>query len=288
MKILRYKVEEECVVRNVLKNHFLMSERFIRKLKKAQRIKCNDENVYLDYKLQKNDVLTIDIEFDEVSDGIEAENIPLDVLYEDDFMLIVNKPSNMVVHPTCLHQNHTLANAVSYYLASKNELTTIRFVNRLDKDTTGVVIFAKSEYIQECLVRSGYEKEYIAILDGVIDMPCGTIDLAIKRDESSIMLRKIDCNGERAITHFEVLKVFNDMTLMRYMLETGRTHQIRVHSKAIGATILGDDLYGKKSELIDRQALHAHKISFIHPITKEKIEVVAEVPEDMQKIIYNK
>lgn len=289
-KILIYKEINENTIKNVLKTHFLMSERFIRKLKNEKRIKCNNENVYLDYKLKKDDILTINIEFEETSENIIAENLPINILYEDDFILIINKESNMVVHPTCLHQNHTLANAVQFYLENKNEHTKIRFVNRLDRDTTGIVIFAKSEYIQECLSKQMQEnifhKEYIAIVTGIVEKLEDTISFPIKRDETSIMLRKTAPDGESAITHYKVIKYLrNNTTLINYKLETGRTHQIRVHSKAIGHPILGDDLYGEKSQFINRQALHAYKIIFNHPITKQTLEIIAEIPDDMKNII---
>jgi len=289
-KMLVYKAESEVLIKNVLKQHFEMSERFIRKLKLNKRIKCNGQNVYLDYKLACNDILTINIAFDEISENIVAENLHINVLYEDEFVMAINKPPNMVVHPTCLHQSHTLANAIQYYLEQKNEKTKIRFVNRLDRDTSGIVVFAKSEYIQECLVKQMekniFKKEYIAIVEGIVKEKSGVVDYPIKRDESSIMLRKIAEDGEKAVTHFEVVKELkNNMTLMKYYLETGRTHQIRVHSKAIGHTILGDDLYGKSSRLINRQALHAYKVSFIHPITKEILQIIADIPPDIKSII---
>jgi len=164
----------------------------------------------------------------------------------------------------------------------------MRFVNRLDRDTTGIVIFAKSEYIQESLAMQMQNgtliKEYRAIVEGALE-GSETIDKPIKRQEGSIMLREIADDGERAVTHYEVVRNLNNISLVKVILETGRTHQIRVHMKSIEHSLIGDDLYGNKSELIDRQALHAYKMIFIHPIINEKMEFIAPIPEDMKKII---
>ena len=239
--------------------------------------------------LKPDDILTVDINFDETSE-ILPENIPLDIIFEDDYLIIINKPANTVVHPTCLHREHTLANAVQFYLNQHNIHTKIRFVNRLDKDTTGLIIFAKSEYIQESFTQqmkqNTFEKEYIAVVKGDVRQKEGIITFPITRDENSIMLRKIAPDGENAVTHFEVLKKLkNGNTLMKFVLKTGRTHQIRVHSKAIGHPILGDGLYDTASSLIDRQALHAYKVSFVHPVAHEKMEFFADIPEDIKNII---
>jgi 23S rRNA pseudouridine1911/1915/1917 synthase len=177
---------------------------------------------------------------------------------------------------------------VKFYLDSKNEKIKMRFVNRLDRDTTGIVIFAKSEYIQESLAMQMQDgtliKEYRTIVEGILK-DSGTIDKPIKRQEGSIMLREVAEDGERAVTHYEVLQNMNNMSLIKVILETGRTHQIRVHMKSIGHPLVGDDLYGNKSELIDRQALHAYKMVFIHPVTKQRMEFAAKIPADMEKII---
>ena len=165
----------------------------------------------------------------------------------------------------------------------------IRPINRLDRDTTGIVIFAKNEYIQECLVKQMkqgiFYKEYIAILEGVLDKNKDIIAAPIARKDRSIIERCIDKNGAKAISHYEVISSKDNLSLVKFVLETGRTHQIRVHSKYIGHAILGDTLYGSETNLISRQALHAHKTSFIHPITKNKIEIIAPMPQDMLEIL---
>ncbi len=164
----------------------------------------------------------------------------------------------------------------------------IRPVNRLDRDTTGIVIFAKNEYIQECLIKQmqlkALYKEYIAILEGTLDKNKGTIDAPISRKSGSIIERCIDKHGAKAISHYEVIESKNNLSLVKFILETGRTHQIRLHSKYIGHPIIGDTLYGHKSELISRQALHCNKISFTHPISKKKLELTSPIPNDMKLI----
>ena len=217
----------------------------------------------------------------------------LDILYEDDGLLIINKSPNMPVHPSILHFDDTLSNGVKYYFNEKNIQKKIRPVNRLDKDTSGIVIFAKNQYIQECLVLemkvNQFQKEYYAILEENLDEKAGTINANISRKPNSIIEREINSDGETAITHFELIKNFEfqnqKLSFVKFKLETGRTHQIRVHSKYIGHPILGDTLYGNKSKLINRQALHACKISFINPLTDKVETVEADMPNDMKKII---
>lgn len=172
---------------------------------------------------------------------------------------------------------------VKYYL---NNNKKIRPINRLDRDTSGIVLFAKNEYIQELMINSTkIKKEYIAITDGILKEKSGTIDLPIARKPGSIMERQVSVEGQTAITHYEVIRQIQDrFTLVKLELGTGRTHQIRVHLSHIGAPILGDTLYGKETDLISRQALHAHKITFTHPITQNTVEIIAPIPDDISKV----
>ena len=212
----------------------------------------------------------------------------LDILYEDEGLLIVNKPSNMAIHPSCLHYDTTISNAVRYYYDTINLHRKIRPITRLDKDTTGIVVFAKNQYIQECLInqmeKGIFEKTYIAILDGILPSQSGIINAPIARKNNSIIERCINEFGDKAISIYEVL-ASSSLSLVKFTLETGRTHQLRVHSKHIGAPILGDSLYGKHSDLISRQALHCHQIEFINPINKKKMQINAPIPLDMENII---
>lgn len=159
----------------------------------------------------------------------------------------------------------------------------------MDKDTSGLVVFAKNEYVQECLIKQmqskDFQKEYIAVLEGALTKSEGTIDVPIARKENSIIERCISMNGETAITHYCVLKQYSNYSLVQFLLETGKTHQIRVHSSYLGNPILGDSLYGKSSNLIQRQALHAYKIKFIHPITKKVVLYTATIPDDIKSLL---
>lgn len=287
-RIITYNVQTTETVKNILKNKLKMSERFIRKLKLNDKIICNGTPIKINDTIEAGNILNIDLNFEEESDNIDSVKIPFDILYEDDWLIVINKPVNMVVHPSVLHRDDSLANAVKFYLENKNEKIKMRFVNRLDRDTTGIVVFAKSEYIQESLASQMQDgrliKEYRTIVEGTLK-ESGIIDKPIRRQEGSIMLREVAEDGERAVTHYEVLQSMNNMSFVKVILETGRTHQIRVHMKSIGHPLVGDDLYGDKSELIGRQALHAYKMEFIHPITNEKMEFISEIPDDMAKLI---
>ena len=173
---------------------------------------------------------------------------------------------------------------VKYYL---NNNKKIRPINRLDRDTSGIVLFAKNEYIQELMINNTkIKKEYTAVADGILKEKSGTIDLPIARKHGSIMERQVSEEGQTAITHYEVIRIIQDrFTLVKLELGTGRTHQIRVHLSHVGAPILGDTLYGKETDLIARQALHAHKITFSHPITKNTVEIIAPIPDDISNVI---
>ena len=276
-------------VRQVLKNEFNMSNRLITKLKQNKLIYLNYEETYLDKPLSINDTVKCIIDFNESSENIIPTKMDLKIIYEDDYILAVDKPFNMAVHPSILHYENSLSNGAKYYFESIGLNRKIRPVNRLDRDTTGIVLFAKNEYIQECLIKQmaykTFYKEYIAILDGIVKNKKGIIDAPISRKNGSIIERCIDKNGAKAISHYEVIDTKNNLSLVKFVLETGRTHQIRLHSKHIGHPIIGDTLYGNESELISRQALHCHKISFTHPITKNKIEFISPIPEDIKKAI---
>lgn len=287
---LRCIVKEEDIIKNVIVKEFDVSSRLLRKLKLNKCIYCNGKEAWVNGMAKVGDEISLNIASYGNAENIVSEPYELDILYEDDSLLIINKPGNMVVHPTCLHQNGTLANFVKYYFESKNEHIKLHFVNRLDRETSGVIVMAKNEYVQDILTKqmqSGiFSKEYIAIVNGVVKEEFGTVDLPIKRDTSSIMLRMVSSDGDRAVTHFKVIKRMENMTVLKLRLETGRTHQIRVHCKAIGHSILGDGLYSDiETDLINRQALHSYRTSFVHPIFRERTEVTANLPDDMKNII---
>lgn len=277
---LNYTVHNEINIRQVLRERFGISNRLLLKLKQNKKIYLNNSNnIYLDMPTKENDLIKINLDFDEDNSNIVPTKMNLNILYEDDSLLIIDKPPHMPVHPSLNHYENSLSNGVKYYFNSINLHRLIRPINRLDKDTSGIVMFAKNEYIQSKL--TNYTKQYIAIVVGKLEGK-EIIDKPIKRKADSIIERCIDESGEKAITEYEVLKNFNingeDLTEVKCILHTGRTHQIRVHMASINHPILGDTLYGKESNLIDRQALHAYKIKFIHPITKKEIEVISPIP----------
>lgn len=277
-------------IKQILKNEFNMSDRFILKLKNNKSISLNGFSVPIYHSIFENDILEIIENVEEDSSNIVPNSfLEFKILFEDDFLLVVDKPANMPVHPSILHYEDSLSNGIKFYFDKIGLKKKIRPVNRLDKDTSGIVIFAKNEYIQECLVKEMkqniFKKKYIAILDGLISDDFGTIKTCIARKSNSIIEREVRNDGDIAISHFKVLKRFNNMTLVEYTLETGRTHQLRVHSKYIGHPIIGDSLYGYESNLISRQALHACEISFVHPISKENIVINSNLPEDILKLI---
>lgn len=275
-------------IKEVLKAHFQISDKLLTKLKKNKKIYLNDKSVYVTEPIKLNDKIEVYIDFEETSDNIVPIKMDLSIIYEDDSILVIDKPAGIPVHPSQNHYTNSLSNGVKFYFNEINLNKKIRPVNRLDKDTTGLVIFAKNEYIQETLVRQMksniFKKEYIAILEGNLDIEKGIIDAPISRKPGSIMEREISETGEIAISHFELIKNSKEYCIVKYTLETGRTHQLRVHSKHIGHPILGDTLYGKSSPLITRQALHAYKISFIHPLTKENLTLEASIPKDIKEL----
>lgn len=274
-------------VRQVLKSEFNMSNRLITKLKFNKLILLNSAETYLDKLLSIGDVVSCSLNYEEESENIVPTKMDLNILYEDDCFLILNKSYNMPVHPSILHYDNSLSNGVKYYFDLIGLKKKIRPVNRLDRDTTGIVIFAKNEYIQECLIKQmqnkTFYKEYLAILNGVPNPPSGVIDAPIARKENSIIERCISPNGDSTISCYKVIDTNSkdDISLVSFILKTGRTHQIRLHSKFIGHPILGDTLYGVPSALIKRQALHSYKVKFIHPIIKKSIEIKAPIPDDM-------
>ncbi len=252
-------------------------------------ILLNNETSFLDKELKINDVITCNLDIEEESENIIATKMKLDIVFEDESLLIINKEPGICIHPSILHYEDSLSNGVKYYFEKIGLNKKIRPVNRLDKDTSGLVIFAKSEYVQECLIyqmkNKIFEKKYLALLQGNLDKNEGIINAPISRKEGSIIERCIDEKGFNSITRYKVIKNYDTYSLVEFTLETGRTHQIRIHSKYIGHPILGDTLYGEKSNQISRQALHCFYLSFTHPITSKKLEFKIDLPEDMKKLL---
>lgn len=276
-------------INQMLKQEFSISSRLFNKLIRANHVFLNYEVVDTRNSVSIGDIISIDLDFEETSENIVSTNIELNIVYEDDCLLILNKPVGIAVHPSILHYDDTLSNGVKFYFENINLHRKIRPVNRLDFNTSGLIIFAKNEYVQECLIQQmklhEFKKEYIAIVEGKFENLSGIINLPIARKENSIIERCISNNGQEAITEYNVLQEFDDFSVVNCLLKTGRTHQIRVHMSAIGHPLLGDTLYGSSSILIDRQALHSYKISFIHPINHNFIEITCNLPDDMSNLV---
>ena len=286
---LKYIVEKEFNIRQVLREKFGVSARLLTKLKKNKQIFLNgNNNIFLDKQVMSGDIIEFSLDFDEDNSNIFPSEMDLNILYEDDCLIIVNKPAHMPVHPSLNHYTDSLSNGLKFYFDKINLKRKIRPVNRLDKDTSGIVIFAKNEYVQDRIRITS--KIYLAILTGHLE-GSGIINKPIARKDKSIIERCIDENGEKAITEYSVIKNFKieneEFSLVKCILHTGRTHQIRVHMSSINHPIIGDSLYGMESKYIDRQALHAYKIKFIQKIKKKEIEVTAPIPDDIKDVLDN-
>lgn len=256
-------------------------------------VTVNEKQVKSNYKLEAGDKVVLNVPEAEPLE-IVPENIPLEVIYEDEDVLVINKPRGMVVHPAPGHTTGTLVNALMYHceqLSQYGGLERAGIVHRLDKDTSGLLVVAKNDVAHKKLAEQFKEKTagriYYAIVHGNIPHDHGTIDAPIGRDPLDRQKMTVtDKNAKEAVTHFTVLERFKDYTYVLCQLETGRTHQIRVHMKYIGHPVAGDKIYGPKITLpIDGQALHAGKLSFCHPKTNEKLTFQSEIPEDMEALL---
>ncbi|MTV81155.1 RluA family pseudouridine synthase [Secundilactobacillus folii] len=255
------------------------------------RVLVNDKLEKPKYQVQANDQITVTIP-DPVSLDLEPENIPLDIVYEDDDVIVVNKPAGMVVHPSPGHPNHTLVNALLYHspLSTINGTYRPGIVHRIDKDTSGLLMVAKNDNAHRSLAKQLKNKtnlrEYIALVHGVIKQDTGVIDAPLGRSPKDRKRQAIVADGRHAVTHFRVLERYLNYTLIACWLETGRTHQIRVHMKSIGHPLAGDPLYGPRKTISGSgQFLHAAKLGFKHPVTGKQLVFEAPLPDDFQRVV---
>lgn len=311
-------------VKELVRSHFTFSSRLMTKLKQNHLVFLNGKDVQWWISPCEGDVITINLP-EEKSD-FPPEDIPISVVYEDNDLLVINKQPGVVVHPTKGKPCHTIANGLMKKMLDEGENYKIRFVNRLDMNTSGLLIIAKNSHAQDNLTKQmnagnrGLHKKYKAIVVGEMPNDCGTIDLPLGRPDENEVERwvlPVEQGGYPSVTHYRVLDRFKGHSLVELELETGRTHQIRVHLSYIGYPILGDHLYcngdpfeyrrlhgdprddenydpelgqgGKEivSELIDRQALHAYSLTLRHPVSGELLQLEAPLPEDMQTVIHN-
>ena len=246
-------------------------------------ILLNSANVTVRATVHSGDIVTINMPQEEYS--VVPQNGLLDIIYEDNGIIIFNKPAGLTVHPVREYVDNTLANFSAGYALSKGEKYAFRALNRLDKDTSGCVICAKNLFYAYAL-KNTVKKVYFAICEGKLSGD-GVIDAPIALKEGSIIQREVNFEaGKRAITHYSAVSSANDHTLVRLELETGRTHQIRVHMAHIGYPLAGDDMYGGATDMIPRQALHCKEISFVHPLTGQNIHIDAPFPKDMERLIW--
>lgn len=265
-------------------------------------VMVNGEHYYMKQQLSAGDHLEVHICETECSKKIPPTNLPLDIVYEDDDIIVINKPAGMPIHPSMKNYTNSMANALAYYYQMQNKPFIFRCSNRLDRDTSGLTVVAKhlvsASILASMVARKEVQREYLAIVSGHIMPEEGTIDAPLARKEGTILERTVDFeHGETAITHYQKLETKQYLhgqktdtepdlySLVSLHLETGRTHQIRIHMKYLGYPLIGDYLYNPDMELIGRQALHSHKLSFLHPITGEFMEFTAPLPEDMLAVL---
>ena len=287
-KMITYEVDAEDngkPIKEVLKKRLSTSSRLLTKLKKEENILLNDSYAKYHEKVNEGDVIKIIM--DEEPNQFTPQNIPFEIVYEDIDLIIINKQPGIVSHPTKSHPDYTIANAAVYYLESKGADHRIRFVNRLDMDTSGLLIIAKNAYshhiISEQMQVDRIQKKYITFVKGVVVEDFGTIDAPIYRETEDTIKRTVDEKGQYSVTKFKVLDRYKEATKLEIELLTGRTHQIRVHMAHLGHSIIGDTLYGDESNPYNmhRQALHAFYLKLYQPRYNNELKISAGLPQDL-------
>ncbi|MDT3698831.1 MAG: RluA family pseudouridine synthase [Thermincola sp.] len=280
--------DQDSFLRDILSAKLLLSHSLVVRLKQQNKIKVNGYPAHTNYLVSAGDIITIDTELNETNE-ILPERIPLDIVYEDVDFLVINKPAGMSTHPSRLGGTGTLANAVAYYWQSLGRHTLFRPINRLDKDTSGLILIGNSQFAHQSIFNQVkgrmIERKYVALAEGVITEDTGRIDRQIARQDDKSRRRILHPGGLPAVTHYKVLERYQGHTLLSLKLETGRTHQIRVHLSALGYPLCGDLLYGFASPLIDRQALHANKLSFTHPRSGKEVILAVPLAADIQAAV---
>ena len=271
-----------------------MSRNSVQKLIADGRVTVNEKIVKSNYKIKINDEIKIIVPEPELLD-VAAENIEVEVVYEDDDLAVINKPQGMVVHPAPGHYSGTLVNGLMYHLKNLSSINGVMrpgIVHRLDKNTSGLMLVAKNDkshnYLAACLKEHSINRIYYALVEGNIKDDYGTVDAPLGRSDKDRKKRTVPLkNSKHAVTNYQVVKRYGKYTLLKLKLETGRTHQIRVHLKHIGHPVVGDDVYGIKTNKfgLDGQLLHSKTVGFVHPTTKEYMEFDSELPYYFEKVL---
>ncbi|MBE7033917.1 MAG: RluA family pseudouridine synthase [Ruminococcaceae bacterium] len=285
-KIITLEIEKNydgLKIEHILKKHLGLSETLTGRLKRCDgSILLNGKTAKVIERVKEGDTLKITVSEKESKNIIPAE-IPLDILYEDEDLLVINKPRSMPTHPVRNHREDTLANGVLYYLDAKE----FHVITRLDKDTSGVVLIAKNSVaaaiLTEEMKNKRIKKEYIAVVNGTPNPPVGKIAAPIKKKEEHGIMRCVSPDGKEAVTEYETLKTWDNISLVKLFPITGRTHQLRVHMSYIGNPIYGDSMYGA-TQTGEKTRLHCEKITFTHPMRKQEITVIAPIPDDIKRV----
>lgn len=292
-RILEYRIlesEQNFTVKQYLKAKGYSSRSIIELKKTPSCVTVDGTPVFMTYRLQPGNLLSIHILEETPSEKILPVYLPIDIIYEDEDLLVINKPAGMPIHPSMHNYDNSVANALAWYFTKQNKPFVFRCINRLDRDTSGLAIIAKhyvsAGILSEMVQHRGIYREYLAIVRGSLTPSRGTISAPLSRKPGSVIERTIDFeHGEQAVTHFRLLEIKNGHSLVSLHLETGRTHQIRIHMKYLGYPLIGDYLYNPDIEFITRQALHSHRLLFSHPITGQQMEFEAPLPEDMRHVL---
>lgn len=282
--------EDNTALKSILKRKLHLSTALLKRMKQTDNVLVNGLYHRFIDRVSKGDIITVQLKFGDEETTLSPQNIPVDIIYEDEAVIALNKPMSMVIHPCAGHPDGTLGNALMGYYYKTHQKIKIRPLGRLDRDTTGLVLFAKNQYVQDFLIRQmneqEYDKKYLGIVHGWLPCPEGEIALSIARKEGSIIERTIHPEGAVSLTKYKVIRKFKDFTLAEFQIMTGRTHQIRVHCKAIGHPLLGDTLYGNiPTARINRQALHSHTVTFTHPVSGARVTLKAPLPQDMRQVL---
>ena len=281
--------EEGMVLREFLKGQHISKAALADIKFQGGKIKVNSQEETVRYILHSGDKVVVQFPLEKCSDGLIAEDLPLDIVYEDDHVLVINKPAFMNTIPSREHPSGSIANRVAGYYVKQGIASTVHVVTRLDRDTSGIMLIAKHRHVHHLLSeqqkRGEVKRMYVAFVHGHV-APEGKVEAPIGRRSSSIIEREVREDGQYACTVFKRLHAFeDDYSYVQLRLLTGRTHQIRVHMAHIGHPLLGDDLYGGTLERISRQALHCRQIKFVHPFTGEQMVFEAELVDDMKKLL---